>query len=202
MEYQEFTRRLNELGSVITMGIAYFVAWRGLMVEDEESAHALNLHRGFFLPARDALLWMTFMQLSKAFDRDPRTISLTVLLDAAKANRTTLTPQATEDELNIIEKQISDNEQLLTRLKNLRDQRIAHHDAIAPNDRRVLFGEVQKLVEDIKSMYNNLCHWHNNTYTSFDMISRDAERDTAEVVNIMRSERDRLMRRFDTTDKP
>jgi hypothetical protein len=202
MEYQEFTRRLNELGSIITFGIAYFIAWRGLMVEDDESAHALNRYRGFFLPTRDALLWMTFMQLSKVFDRDYRTVSLSVLLDAAKANRTALTPQATEENLNDIEKQINDNEKLLIRLKNLRDQRIAHHDAIASDDRRILFGEVQKLVEDIKSMYNDLSYWHNNAYTSFDMIARDAERDTSEVVQIMRTERDRFMRRLDTTDEP
>jgi len=104
--------------------------------------------------------------------------------------------------LNNIEKKIVDNEQLLSLLKNLRDLRIAHHDAIASGDRRVLFGEVQKLGEDIKSMYNDLDYWHKNTFTSFDMIAGNAERDTSEVVQIMRAERDRFMRRLDTSDKP
>jgi len=56
------------------------------MVEDDEADHALNRYRGFFLPARDALLWMTFMQLSKIFERDYRTVSISVLLDTAKVN--------------------------------------------------------------------------------------------------------------------
>jgi len=43
------------LRSIISDGIAYFVAWRELMVEDDESAHALNRYRGLFLPARGAL---------------------------------------------------------------------------------------------------------------------------------------------------
>ena len=61
MEQKEFTRRLDELRSIISESIAYFVAWRELLVEDDESAHALNRYRGLFLPARGALLWMAFM---------------------------------------------------------------------------------------------------------------------------------------------
>jgi hypothetical protein len=158
------------------------------MVEDNESAHALNRYRGFFLPARNALLWMTFMQLSKVFDRDDRTVSLSVLLHAAKANRTVLTPQATKDDLSNMEKQIDDNEQLLNRLNNLRDQRIAHHDAIASSDRRVLFGEVKTLVEDIQSMYNSLSGWHRNEETMFEVIAEDVEMDTSRLVQVMREE--------------
>jgi hypothetical protein len=52
MKPQEFKRQLVDLGTIITDGIAYFSVWRGLMVEDEISAHALNRYRGLFLPAR------------------------------------------------------------------------------------------------------------------------------------------------------
>ncbi len=69
------------------------------MVEDEVFAHALNRYRGLFLPARNALLWMTFMQFAKVFDRDPRTVSLRNLLTAAEKDRERLTPYATEEDL-------------------------------------------------------------------------------------------------------
>ena len=83
MERQEFKRQLDELGKVISDGIAYFSAWRGLMVEDEDSAQALNRYRGLFLTARVALLKMTLIQFAKVFDRDRRTVSLRNLLAEA-----------------------------------------------------------------------------------------------------------------------
>ena len=90
--------------------------------------------------------------------------------------------------------------ELLERLKRLRDQRIAHHDAISSGDRSVLYGEVQKLVDDIKSVYNKLRSGHDGVFTAFDNIVRDAERHTSEVVQIMRDERDRAVRRSREVD--
>lgn len=200
MEPKEFTRRLDELRSIISDGIAYFVAWRELMVEDDESAHALNRYRGLFLPARGALLWMAFMQFNKVFDRDQRTVSLRNLLSIAKTNQVELTPNATVEDLKYIEEQVDKNEELLERLKRLRDQRIAHHDAISSGDRSVLYGEVQKLVDDIKSMYNKLRSGHDGVFTAFDYIVRDAERHTSEVAQIMRDERDRAVRQSREVD--
>ena len=170
------------------------------MVEDDESAHALNRYRGLFLPARGALLWMAFMQFNKVFDRDQRTVSLRNLLSIAKTNQVELTPNATVEDLKYIEEQVDKNEELLERLKRLRDQRIAHHDAISSGDRSVLYGEVQKLVDDIKSMYNKLRSGHDGVFTAFDYIVRDAERHTSEVAQIMRDERDRAVRQSREVD--
>jgi hypothetical protein len=200
MEPQEFKRHLDELRTVITDGIAYFTVWRGLMVEDEVSAHALNRYKGLFLPARTALHWMTLLQFAKVFDRDPRTISLRNLLTTAKKNRENLTPHATEENLQQLEKQIDTSEDLLERLKRLRDQRIAHHDAIIAGDTHLLYGETRKLVEEVKSIYNSLTSYHDRSITSFEYLAREAERDTSEVVRIMCEERDKFMKRFKKTD--
>jgi len=200
MQRQEFKRQLDELGKVISDGIAYFSAWRGLMVEDEDSAHALNRYRGLFLPARSALLWMTLMQFAKVFDRNPRTVSLRNLLTAAKKNRENLTPYATEENLRHIEKKIDTSEGLLDRLKRLRDQRIAHHDAIPAGDVSLPYGEVRELVEEIKSMYNLLTSGHEKSVTHFEYLTREAERHTSEVVRIMREDRDRAIQRIKQID--
>lgn len=200
MQHQEFKRQLKELGGVIIDGIAYFSVWQGLMVEDEDSAQALNRYRGLFLPARISLRWMTLLQFAKVFDPDPRTVSLRVLLTAAEKNRENLTPYATEENLRQLGKQIDASEDLLVRLKRVRDQRIAHHDAINAGDTRLLYGEMRKLVEEVKSMYNSLTSYHDRSTTIFENLVREAERHTSQVVSIMCEERDRAIRRIKKAD--
>jgi hypothetical protein len=200
MEPQEFKRQLDELRSIISDCIAYFSAWRGLAAEDEDTAHALNRYQGLFLPARNALLWMTFMQFSKIFDPDPRTVSLRNLLIAAKANPKNLTPNANKDKLQKLEEQIDSNEDLLKRLKSLRDQRIAHHDAEITGDTRLLYGEMQKLVEAVKSMYNSLTRYHDQSTTSFKHLASETEGHANEVVQIMREDREKRSQRFKKLD--
>jgi len=200
MEPQEFKRQLGELRKVICDGIAYFTAWYGLMVEDEDSAHALNRYRGLFLPARIALFWMALLQFSKVFDRHPRAISLRNLLTEAERNREVLTPYATEENLQHLRQRIDDSADLLTRLKRLRDQRIAHHDAIIAGDTRLLYGETQKLMEEVKSMYNSLTSYHDRSTTSYENLAREAKTHTSQVVSIMRQERDKAIRRIRKTD--
>jgi hypothetical protein len=200
MEPQEFKRQLDELRTIITDGIAYFSVWRGLMVEDEVSAHALNRYRGMFLPARTALHWMMLLQFAKVFDPDTRTISLRNLLTIAKADRESLTPYASEENLQKLEEQVDTNEDLLKRLKSLRDQRIAHHDANVTGDTRLLYGETQRFVEAVKSMYNLLTSYHDHSRTIFDNLTSEAEEHTAEVVQIMREDRDKRLQRFKKSD--
>lgn len=200
MERSEFKRQLDELGTIITDSIAYFLAWQGLMVDDEVSAHALNRYRGLFLPARNALLWMTLMQLAKVFDRDTRAVSMRNLYTAAENNRKNLTPYATEEDLRDIGQKIDTSESLLKRLKGFRDQRLAHHDAIVAGDVSLPYGDVRKLVEEIKSMYNSLTRGHDRSTTAFEYLTREVERHTSQVVNIMREERDRAIRRIKKAD--
>ncbi|MBI4333923.1 MAG: hypothetical protein HY673_21885 [Chloroflexi bacterium] len=195
MEPQEFKRQQDELGKIISNGTAYFSAWRGLMVEDEDSAHALNDYRNFFLPARDALLKMTLMQFAKVFDRHPKTVSLSNLARAAKKNRETLLPHATDNDLRDIEQKVDAAGELLKRLKRYRDQRLAHHDAVLAGDMRLRYGEVRKLIEETKSIYNLLSHGHEQARTMFEWLARDAQEDSSGVVRVMREERHRTTRR-------
>lgn len=166
------------------------------MVEDKVSAQALNRYRALFLPARNALLWAALMQFAKVFDRDSRTVSLRNLLTTAKNDRKNLTPYATEESLLEIEQNIDASEGLLQRLKGYRDQRLAHHDATVTGNVSLLYGEVQKLVEEIKSMYNSLRLGHDRSTTAFEYLTREAEWHTSEVVRIMREEKQRAFSRI------
>ncbi len=195
MEPQEFKRQLDELRRIIADGIAYFSAWRSLRVGDEDSAQALNRYKGLFLPTQIALQSQTLMQFAKVFDKHPKAISLTNLLTAANENRLNLTPYATEKDLQDIEQKINDSKSLLIRLKRYRDTRLAHHDAIVAGDTSLPYGEFNKLVEAVKSMYNSLLNLYEGSVASFEQLARDADSHTCEVVRIMREERDRAIQR-------
>jgi hypothetical protein len=201
MYREEFKRQLQELRQVISDCVAYFSAWRGLMVEDEESARALNRYRGLFLVSRDALQKMLLLQLAKVFDPDPRTTGIRKLLSAARENRENLIPHVTEEDLRDVEHRVDASEDLLNRLKRYRDQRLAHHDAIdedmrLSDDMRVRFGEVRDLIEEVKSIYNLLEEGH----TSFEHLTSLAKFHADEVVRIMREDRDRAIRTIEEAD--
>ena len=200
MERQEFKRQLDELGRIILEGIAYFTVWHGLVAEDEDTAKALNRYRGLFLPAQIGLKWMTLLQFSKVFDRHSKAISLSNLLTVAKQNPGELIPHATKENLRDIEQKIENSKDLLTRLKRVRDKRIAHHDAIIAGDTHLLYGETRKLVEEVKSMYNSLTIYYDRSSTIYDFFVREAERHTSQVVDIIRKEKDRAIRRIKKLD--
>lgn len=193
---EEFKRKLDELGAIIGDGIAYFTAWFELTPDNDEKAHALNRYRGFFTTAHNALLWMALIQLDKVFGRDKRTVSMRNLLTQLKEGRT-LVPELTDDNLVAIEKTLGENEEVLKRLKRLRNQRLAHHDSTVVGDTAVLIGEIKKLIEDIKGMYNDICRGHNRESLLFESIVRDAECHTGQVVQLVMDERKRVSHRFD-----
>lgn len=191
MEREEFKRQLCELRNIITNGIAYFSAWYRIANLADRSAHALNRYRGFFKSAQLSLNEMSLLQFAKVFDRDRRTVSLYNLLFAAKNNPKLLAPYAKEHDLQNLESKITSNAELLSHLKNYRDQRLTHHDQMVSRDTSLPFGQVRQLIDDVKDMYNSLSNWHEGSTTSFDFISREAEEHTLEVIEIMCQERDR-----------
>ncbi len=192
----EFHRKLDELRTIISDGIAYFYAWRGLMIENDDDAKALNRYRGFFLPAQAALRWTALIQLAKVFDRDRRAVSLSNLLQEAKSNPSLLTPYMPTQALEQVEAQVKANESVLKSLKHLRDTRLAHHDVIVPTSVPLPYGNVIQLVEDIKDMYNTLRYGHDRNYFSFGRLADDAEKHTTQVIRIMREEMDRAAQRL------
>lgn len=179
---------------IIARGLGYFKAWAKLYDRDEETAHALNRYRGFIASAERALKDMALLEFAKAFDRDPRTSSMRVLLKEAQSNRDELAPHSTEADLIDLESQINDNQDLLERLKGARDQRIAHLD-VNFKGYKLLYGEMNKLAEDIQSMYNSLSSWHDREIASFDSYVRDTEKHTSEVVELIREEYNRISKK-------
>jgi hypothetical protein len=187
MDLKEFKKRLSELYWIILNGNLYFKAWVTLYNKDEETAKALYRYHGFFLLVQDALKDMALLQFSKAFDNDPQTSSFRTLLKAAMKNRQELTPYATEKDLNNFDSMVNNNnEDLLKRLKGLRNQRLTHWDH-KYNKKEIRFGEITKLANDMLSMHNSLSKWHDGTVATSNKIIEKVEKHTIKVVNLIKS---------------
>jgi hypothetical protein len=190
MKLEDYRKQLGELRDIITDGIAYFSVWYVMANLDDNMARALNRYRGFFLPARKSLNDMFLLQFAKVFDHDPRTISLRNLLSAARSNPTLLVPYAEGDDLQNLESKIDSNEELLGRLKNYRDQRLAHHDRAVTRDTSLPYGQVRQLIDDVKDMYNSLSRGHEQSITSFDFLSHQAQEHTSKAMGKLCAKRE------------
>ncbi len=99
IERSKFEHQLFHLRKIILNGVSYFIVCQGLVKEYEDSKQKRHQnkrswwrYRGFFAPARNALLWSTLLQLSKVFDRDTRNVSVGKLLKIALESRKELAP--------------------------------------------------------------------------------------------------------------
>jgi len=125
------------------------------------------------------------MQLAKAFDKDPRAVSLDNLLLNARNNPTGLTPYATQDSLADIQVNIFKNTELLERLRQYRNKRLAHFDSEFMENIELPPEEVSTLVEETKSIFNSFKFSCDGKYDNFDDIIEDVRLHTSQVISIM-----------------
>lgn len=192
IERSKFEHKLLNLRKIILDGVSYFIVWQGLTREYEDSIPYFHQHRGFwwqyrgfFAPARNALLWSTLMQLSKAFDTHRGTVSFINLLVTARNNPTELAPYAKQDDLEDIQVKIYRNTELLQRLRRYRNQRLAHFDSELMDNIELPPEEVKTLIEETKSIYNSLKFSCEGKYDNFDDIMENVSLHTAQVISIM-----------------
>jgi len=191
MDSTEFDKNLTDLRLLIADGIGYLSSWYAITNLDEESAKALSRYRGFFKLAQLSFRYSSLLQFSKIFDHHPRALSIRNLLKAAEENRQALIPYASDEDLERIKSLIEENKEVLTSLKNFRDQRLAHYDSELSKNTSLTYGQVKKLVSDLKEMFDILTLGHDHSQTSFDHYENQAEHHTNEVIKLMREDRDK-----------
>ncbi|MFC1915173.1 hypothetical protein ACFLW4_00535 [Chloroflexota bacterium] len=196
----QFEHKLDQLQKIIMDGVAYFTLWRCLMVDDDNTAQALNRYKGIFSPARNALFWSALLQLSKVYDKDTRTVSLVNLLKLAK-NNTTLVPYANTEELEQLQQSIDNNTEILGRLKSFRDQRLAHYDANLSGDIQLPYGEIRVLLEQTQSIYKSLKIYHEKMVVSFDYIVKQIEFHASNVIRLVVEEREKDIRKINEANQ-
>lgn len=193
IERSKFGGQLISLRKIILDGISYYIVWQVLNKEYEDEKQYLHQdkgfwwrYRGFFAPARNALLWSTLLQLSKAFDGHPRAVSLNNLLVSARNNPTELTPYATQDRLEDIQVKILKNMALLEKLRRYRNQRVAHFDSELMEDIELSPEEVNTIVEEAKTIFNLLKFACEGRSDNFNHIMEDISPHTTKVINIIK----------------
>lgn len=185
MTIEEYKNQLHELRNLISDGVAYFAAWCEIENLDEDSVHALNRYRDFFVPVQLSLKHMAILQFAKVFDRNPRAVSITNLLNTAKANPGVFAPHAEINDLQKVEDMINNNEKLRNNLKSFRDQRLAHHDKVLSRNQPLLLGQMKKLIDETKEMYNILSLGHERSSAAFDSLYNEVKHSTSSVKQIM-----------------
>ncbi len=185
----KFEHQLLNLRGIILDGISYFIVWQGLAKEYEENLSQRTgfwwRYRGFFAPTRKALFWNTLMQLSKAFDKDTRNVSIGKLLKIALENRKELLPHTTRSSIEAIFSKIEKNTELLQRLRRYRNKRLAHFDADLTDKIELPSKEVQTLIDETKSIYNSIKFSYDGKYEDFNDIMENVYLHTKQVISIM-----------------
>ena len=191
MTRAEFRKRLDQLQEVITRGLTYYAVWKNLRLHDEgkvswsleEQNQVLGRFRGFFTPVGFALLDMTLMQFAKVFDTDPRTASLSNLLRAARQD-TSLVSGRTSAEVDAVSRQFRQSRKMLTALKRMRDQQLAHLDADPEPVESLRNTDFDDLVEHVVSAFNGLSTAHDGRVINWEQSLRRVERDTSQILDM------------------
>lgn len=192
MTSAEFGKRLDQLMKIITAGLIYYAAWINIRLHDadkvtwtlEEQNEALGRFGRFLTPVASALNSMALMQFAKAFDPDPRTASLTILLGAAQRTPS-LVPGRTAADLAAVSGQIKQSERIIKKLTRVRNQSLAHADASPKPVAGLIKRDFDTLIEHTKSTFDCLSIGHREASIAWDYPVQNMERDASEVMGIL-----------------
>ncbi len=187
MAPEEFKRQLAELSRVVFAASNYFVIWKALW-PTEEAGETINRHAHFFSPVRNALRGMVLIELAKMFDGDANAISLTKLVATARRGGSRLVPNSTNDDMRRLARQLDQYNDLRNRIKQMRDQHLAHLDPSPLVHAPLPLGEIEALIAGVQAMLNDLSRWHDQSITAYVFQERDSARATGYVVGVLKKE--------------
>ncbi len=198
-----FQYQLSQLRKIILDCVSYFIVWESLDKEygkylNSSSAKYLDYfspkgpedlwwrYRGFLAPTRNALLWSALLQLSKAYDTDPRAVSLINLIANARNNPSELAPYATQDSLEVIQGKIAKNHGVLVKLRHYRNKRLAHYDSTETESIKIYVHQVTSLIKETKEIFNSLKYACQEESDNFDLIMEDVTNHTSQVIDTLK----------------
>ena len=191
MTRDEFKKQLDQLIDAISRGLYYYEVEKKLRYYEKDTVSwsrdeqytLLGRYKGFFTPVCLALHDMTLMQFVKVFDTDSQTASLTNLLAAVGQDPVVLVPRVTAADVRTESKKLQQHKKIITVLKRLRNQRLAHMDASpAPLD-PVLIGEFETLLKGVKAAVGFLSSAHAGQALAWELW--EGSWDTTRVMGIL-----------------
>ena len=182
-----FSRRMEQLGQLVTDAVAYFSAWDPLYYADPDAVAVFNRYSGHFTPARVGLQLVMTLGIAKLFDQNWRAISIPNVISTAERNLSTFVPLLEDATLTEMKQRMRAQALVLRRLTRLRNKRLAHYDVVINGRIDITYEELSHLVEDIKWIWNELDHGHRQNVTAFQRLEDDARRHTAALIDALRA---------------
>ena len=141
------------------------------------------------------------MGFAKVFDNDSRTMSLKNLMKVAKEDVAQLVPNMTVEKIEELERSLSEHDAVLKAIKRLRDHYFAHLDATPKTKLPLIKGSVDKMVETLKNVFNQLSLGYDRSSYDWAYQSKRSVWETSEILRILseeaqvrKAEADALMR--------
>jgi hypothetical protein len=164
-----FSQLKNEISLIKSSRAAFYASW-----QTEDQLPVLNRHKGFFSPSREALRQTMLMTTARIIDKDTRTASIPNLIIAIQENQELLLHRTDET----IAKLVSDLTAMsgsVTRLNQLRNQRLAHWDRGDIKLPRIEKQEIDQLIDQAIKIFNVISSAVDRSVTSWIQIERDTE---------------------------
>ena len=184
MNRNEFKRQLDELQRQIFRAIVSYQV-RLALWETPGVVDILNRYRGFFIPVRDALYGTMFMGFAKVFDHDSRTVSLKNLMKVAKEDVADLVPNMTRKKIDDLEQRLSQHDAILKAIKRLRDQHLAHLDAVPKPNLPLIKKDVDQMIKTLEDVFNQLSQGHDGSVYSWSYQANRSAGETSEILRIL-----------------
>ncbi len=188
----EFQKRLRQLMEEIVKGLLYYAAWVTLALwDDDEVSWSLDEQNetvgsfgDFLTPVASAVNGMALMQFAKVLDEKSRTASLTTLLDAAQ-RKPSLVPNRTPADLAAVSKQLKQSDRTITKLRRVRNKKLAHAEANPQQVAGLMKGDFDRLVGDIKSAFDCLSAGRGDPRIAWDIPVQRVEWQGREVMRLL-----------------
>ena len=115
-------------------------------------------------------------------------MSLRSLVISARNDLPTLTPLATEESLENIQRQIAEIRELLEKLRRYRNRQLVHYDSDFMDNMELPTGEIEMLIEKTKSIFNSFKLLCDGKADNFDEIMKEVIIHTDQVIELLKKE--------------
>ncbi len=185
-EQQKFKQWLDQIIEELVWATCYFKVWEQLWPSTEEIANVENFYLNFFQLTRKAHNDQFLLQLSKILDRHKDSINIFRLIKMMEKQPGLITDKSLD--IDALRTKLSKKEEVLKRLRTLRDKKLAHIDEqfhINANLRKsihVYVGEARALLNDLAEILTEISVAHNGAVPAFETIGID---DTSELLKTL-----------------
>ena len=195
---ERFKRWRSAIAEELVRAHSYYKIWKQLW-PTEEAVHTLNEYRAFFHYTIAAHLQMFFMSIAKITQHGSKSITIWRLLNEIERHPN-LIPGLSVSEIGRLRERVESHKNLLNRIGVYCNKKVINIDLRDEwpdeniwQDTAIKIGEVEKLLEDLESIFNKISNAHDRNSWLFDMVGID---DTASLLKALSDYRANMNRKY------